>query len=65
MKDAESLDLFVIALIALREIYDDFKAIFKFEEQMKVVKLILQRKIDILMILLIKKDKSLMFQLSI
>ena len=63
MKDAESLDLFVIALIALREIYDDSDARFKSEEQMKMIKLALSRRVDILMILSIEEDKSLMFQL--
>ena len=32
MKDIESLNLFVIALIVLREIYDNLKVIFKSEE---------------------------------
>ena len=32
MKNAESLDLSVITLTALREIYDDLKVIFKSEE---------------------------------
>ena len=32
MKDTESLDLFITALIALREIYDDSDARFKSEE---------------------------------
>ena len=47
MKDTESLALFVIALTALREIYDDHKAIFKSGEQMKA----LQRKMDVVTIL--------------
>ena len=64
MKDAESLDLSVIALTVLREIYDDLKATFKSGEQMKAVKLALQRKINILTILFIEEDKSLVFQLS-
>ena len=32
MKNIESLNLFIIILIILREIYDNLKVIFKFEE---------------------------------
>ena len=64
MKDAESLDFSIIALTALREIYDDIKATFKSEEQMRAVKLALRRKIDVLTILLTEEGKSLVFQLS-
>ena len=62
MKDAESLDLSVIALTALREIYDDIKATFKSGEQMRAVKLALRRKIDVLTILPTGGGKSLVFQ---
>jgi superfamily II DNA helicase RecQ len=63
MEDSESLDLSVIALTALREIYDDHKATFKSGEQMKAVKLALQRKTDVLTILPTGGGKSLVFQL--
>jgi len=63
MKDAESLDLSVIALAALKEIYDDIKATFKSGEQMRAVKLALRRKVDVLTILPIGGGKSLVFQL--
>jgi len=64
MKDDESLDLSVMALTALREIYDDEEARFKSEEQMKAVKLALQRKVDVLTILPTGGGKSLVFQLA-
>ena len=64
VKDAESLDLSVTALTVLREIYDDSNARFKFEKQMKAIKLALSRKVDILTILSIREDKFLVFQLA-
>ena len=64
MKDAESLDLSVTALTALGEIYDDSNARFKFEKQMKAIKLALSRKVDILTILSIREDKFMVFQLA-
>jgi superfamily II DNA helicase RecQ len=63
MKDAESLDLSVIALTALREMYGDIKATFKSGEQMRAVKLALRRKVDVLTILPTGGGKSLVFQL--
>ena len=64
MKDDESLDLSVMALTALREIYDDPDARFKSEEQMKAVKLALRRRADVLTILPTGGGKSLVFQLA-
>ena len=64
MKDAESLDLSITALTALREIYDDSDARFKSEEQMKAIKLVLSRRADMLTILSTERGKSLMFQLT-
>lgn len=52
-----------MALTALQEIYDDPDARFKSEEQMKAMKLVLQRKFDVLTILPTGGGKSLIFQL--